>query len=119
MYGECHPKMARSTAGGREQESQEGISERKCLFECWGGSVWGLAREMRERKERERVAEKEERNCVLLEEVSQTNAEKSPHPIPAGRLPGRLISSLAERMRFSFLCRGHKHEDEPLSIAVT
>ena len=29
MYGERHPKMARSTAGGREQESQKGISERR------------------------------------------------------------------------------------------
>jgi hypothetical protein len=73
---------------------------------------------MRE-KARERVAEKEERNCVLLEEVSQTNAEKRPPPIPAGRLPGMLISSLAKWIRLSFLCRVHKHGDESLSIAVT
>jgi hypothetical protein len=56
---------------------------------------------------------------VLLEEVSQTNAEKRPPPIPAGRLPGMLISSLAKWIRLSFLCRVHKHGDESLSIAVT
>lgn len=65
----------------------------------WGARFGGWrGRERKEseaeRKEREREAEKEERNFVLLEEVSQTYADKSPDPIPAGRLPGRLISSL-------------------------